>query len=762
VLLMKMLENTGRAEVVPALTKELDDKDPLIQESARRALQNNPSPEAAAALLTALNAAKTPDWQTANAIALGSRSDAAAVAAIAKVAAGTDADEAKAAVTALGNIGTPAAVKAIEAIPVGSPSHQMAMNSLFHSAEKMVANGQKAAAADIYRSLYTPDQAKLNRIAALHGLALSMGAAAIPMLAAALTGTDTELSAAASSFIPEIPGSDATRALAKLLPETPPAGAILLLGQLGERGDVAARPEVAQDVKNADAGVRIAAIDALAMVGTAADVPLLAGVAAKGPGPEADAARDSLAHLKGADVNAALLRVASAGAPAARAEGIRALAARGAKDSVPQLVGLLRDTNSVVRTACVSALGVLGDATSVQPIVTALTAATTDDQRTAESNAMVAIINRLPDHTVAAGPILAALPGANNEARLTLLDLLKNTGGADALQAAQAATTDPNADVSDTAVRTLAAWPDSSAMDDLLAIAKTSTSQAHQVLALRGYVRLVGIADMTPDQKVALVQAAMPLAKRVEDKRLVLSGLAAVKDPAALKAVDGYLDDPALQEAAAASAVEIARGLGGTAGPGVVDLMKRVIQLTQNKDTIDKANAIINAPGVTMRGWRVIGPFPFDATNFDKNFGPEGPVDLNKSYPGVNGPVRWKPAVVEPNGYVNLLNQFDPNQNVQIYALVYVKSPTDQKAVFSMGSDDGIKAWLNGKQVHSNNASRPASPGEDQVPVDLKAGWNTVLLKITQGSGDWGYYFDILTPDKKAMTDITYGPAPEG
>ena len=70
------------------------------------------------------------------------------------------------------------------------------------------------------------------------------------------------------------------------------------------------------------------------------------------------------------------------------------------------------------------------------------------------------------------------------------------------------------------------------------------------------------------------------------------------------------------------------------------------------------------------------------------------------------------------------------------YATVYVKSPDARKALVSAGSDDGLKAWVNGKQVIANNANRPATPDSDEAPVDLKAGWNQVLLKITQGSGN--------------------------
>lgn len=126
----------------------------------------------------------------------------------------------------------------------------------------------------------------------------------------------------------------------------------------------------------------------------------------------------------------------------------------------------------------------------------------------------------------------------------------------------------------------------------------------------------------------------------------------------------------------------------------------------------------------------------------------------------IPAPLRWKPAGSDDKGYVNLLNNIQPAENVVVYATAYAKSPTARKAVVSVGSDDGIKVWINGKLAHGKNAARPAVAGEDEAPVELRAGWNEILLKITQGGGDWGFYFDLLDADKKPMTDIVLATRP--
>ena len=65
-----------------------------------------------------------------------------------------------------------------------------------------------------------------------------------------------------------------------------------------------------------------------------------------------------------------------------------------------------------------------------------------------------------------------------------------------------------------------------------------------------------------------------------------------------------------------------------------------------------------------------------------------------------------------------------------------MRSKTDQDVVLTFGSDDGIKVWLNGAVVNAKNVTRGFNVDEDQVPAKLKKGWNTLLVKVTQGAGD--------------------------
>jgi len=93
------------------------------------------------------------------------------------------------------------------------------------------------------------------------------------------------------------------------------------------------------------------------------------------------------------------------------------------------------------------------------------------------------------------------------------------------------------------------------------------------------------------------------------------------------------------------------------------------------------------------------------------------------------------------------------------YARTSICSEQEQPAVLELGTDDGVKVWLNGKLVHANNVARPLAVGSDKAPVSLKAGWNTLLLKITQNNLGWEYCARLVRPDGSRLEGLRCDPA---
>ena len=105
-------------------------------------------------------------------------------------------------------------------------------------------------------------------------------------------------------------------------------------------------------------------------------------------------------------------------------------------------------------------------------------------------------------------------------------------------------------------------------------------------------------------------------------------------------------------------------------------------------------------------------------------------------------------------GVVRINSVIGGADNAAAYLRSSIWSDKQQNATLELGSDDGVKVWLNGEPIHANNASRGVSPGQDKVKVTLKQGWNNLLLKVTNGGADWGACARFVGSDNRPLAGI--------
>jgi hypothetical protein len=117
--------------------------------------------------------------------------------------------------------------------------------------------------------------------------------------------------------------------------------------------------------------------------------------------------------------------------------------------------------------------------------------------------------------------------------------------------------------------------------------------------------------------------------------------------------------------------------------------------------------------------------------------------------------VSWK-LYNAPNDYIDLISVYEQDQRVVAYGACEIISDSDQEVVLTLGSNDGIRAWLNGILVWDHHLPRGAERDHDWVKVILKKGKNLLLLKIDQGTGKWGFYarFLDLEEQRRVINDL--------
>jgi HEAT repeat protein len=578
---------------VPAVAKLLADEP--LSHMARYVLERMEDPAAGAALRQAM--ATTQGKLLIGVVnSVGNRRDAAAVPTLRQMLAGQDAALAAAAAAALGKIGGPESLAALASAKtsVTGELKEVVIDAYLKCADELLAAGKNAEAATIYTELYQGQPARI-RMAALRGMVAAAPAKTAPVLLTLLKSTEAGDQAVAAGYVGRgMAGQQFTTTFVGALDGLAPGAKVLLIDALGIRGDIAAKPAILAAAKSEDEIVCVAAFKAIGSLGNSSDVTLLADTAAKG-GRSGDVARESLARLKGADVDAAIVAAVATASPQVRVELIKALSARGAMSAVAALLDLAsKDDADAVRAAALNAVGSLAGEKEYPALVQRIVSAKTDAERDAARTAVAAVASRLNNKDVATAPVVAAMANAATPAKLALIGTLSRIGGEKALDAVRPGLKDADASVADAATRAVTDWPDAAAIPDMMSIAKAGPEK-QKILALRGLARLINKPDakMPAAQAIALYKQMMDVCNRPEEKRQVLAGLSEVKDAAALDMALSFLTDPTLRNEAATAAIRIARAVGPTRAPATAALQK-VIAADVNNDIKKQAQDLLD------------------------------------------------------------------------------------------------------------------------------------------------------------------------
>ena len=152
--------------------------------------------------------------------------------------------------------------------------------------------------------------------------------------------------------------------------------------------------------------------------------------------------------------------------------------------------------------------------------------------------------------------------------------------------------------------------------------------------------------------------------------------------------------------------------------------------------------------------WLVVGPFPNPqqvgtehSPAIDSVFPPEEDPDPTRSYRLPTGAaVEWRLASGDSTGYVRLNPHFEPNDWVVAYAQAFLHSSTAREVVLLLGTDDAHQLWVNGTPVSSRQGRNISVPDDLEVRVNLRPGWNRVLLKVADLDGGWAFHLRAADP----------------
>ncbi|HSQ56844.1 MAG TPA: VCBS repeat-containing protein, partial [Gemmata sp.] len=114
---------------------------------------------------------------------------------------------------------------------------------------------------------------------------------------------------------------------------------------------------------------------------------------------------------------------------------------------------------------------------------------------------------------------------------------------------------------------------------------------------------------------------------------------------------------------------------------------------------------------------------------------------------------------------INSLAEYGFNCATYLHREIEAKTPVNLPV--SLGSDDTLTVWLNGQKLVSENVTRACAPYQHRITLKLKAGTNTLLMKVCNGDGDYSFYFaagEIEADSEPWFKDVSpdWGLGPDG
>ncbi len=163
--------------------------------------------------------------------------------------------------------------------------------------------------------------------------------------------------------------------------------------------------------------------------------------------------------------------------------------------------------------------------------------------------------------------------------------------------------------------------------------------------------------------------------------------------------------------------------------------------------------------------WKILGPFDnVSRSGLNKPFPPEQGLAPGRSLPGKNQRlIGWQDLPATRNGFVSP-GRFLADSKGEVYYATTAVSGVTGPVWLRLDPSGACQVWLNGKRIFYTAAYGSSSPSMGDVytlPVELRAGWNTVLVKMAsdEDSYEADFRMRFTAPDSDVSLSLQSDPA---
>lgn len=555
--LCKELSIFGTEESVPTLEKMLENDKQA--DMSRYALERIPGEKVDDALLKVMkNTSGLVKVGIINTI--GERAVKSAVKDLKELVTDKDDEIAAAAVAALGKIGTDESSAVLAQVVAKSDKvRNVAVEAYLKNADSFENMGEKTKAEKIYTQLFNKQESIPAQSAALTGLVRTVEDPT-KLIVNILSDQEQspQVKAVAISMIHQCNRNMDLKAIAEIMPDQSEAAQVQILTAFRVKGDKSVHDEVRKALKNENDEISGAAIKAISVLGDKSDVKLLAQIIAESSDEKKEIAKEALARLNAKGVDEAIIAAIPQVDPAVRVEIVESIGERQMTSSVPVLLESAKDDNARVRVSALKALSQVASTDDLPKLIDLLINAESNAERREAERTVVAVSQKISEVEKQGDEIIKALGSTKDiAAKSSLMLVLGRIGDAEALPMLQDALASEDGELKRAAILALTEWPNPQPLENLKAAAKTAGESTHKVLALRGFITLIGLeSNRSRSETVGLYKEALDMAENVGEKRMVLSGLSKVHSLEALELAATYLDNEDVKGEAEIAVVE--------------------------------------------------------------------------------------------------------------------------------------------------------------------------------------------------------------
>ncbi len=194
----------------------------------------------------------------------------------------------------------------------------------------------------------------------------------------------------------------------------------------------------------------------------------------------------------------------------------------------------------------------------------------------------------------------------------------------------------------------------------------------------------------------------------------------------------------------------------------VVAALGLTLAFAEDKKADEKKADVSFTDDGHIKGWLLLAPIPLaegesqaDAVDKEKvkDEAKLAPKDGDKVKVGKDE-LTWKKQVAEDWFFDLNKHSGDTKEQAVGYAVTYIVADAEVTGVtLKIGSDDGFKIWLNGKEVGKGTDDRALDKDQNSFDkLTLTKGENVLVLKVTNGIADWTGGARFVDKDDKPIT----------